>query len=142
MKDENGSDSLAVQLVDEKHWDELVIIIAVVCYYFSYVWFIIALDYQKKKTEKRFLGSKKTDPSVLCSQIQTEEIFQLVNRWVNVLLLFLCCLKGDFLHLYCVFVFLLQSNLWLIYEDRNSVPPFMLLVCLPKNFIYSVLFCP
>ncbi|CAH9122088.1 unnamed protein product [Cuscuta epithymum] len=29
-KDENGSDSLAVQLVDEKHWDELVIIIAVV----------------------------------------------------------------------------------------------------------------
>ncbi|KAM7266821.1 hypothetical protein ACFE04_008987 [Oxalis oulophora] len=29
-KDENGSDSLAVQLVDEKHWDDLVIIIAVV----------------------------------------------------------------------------------------------------------------
>ncbi|VFQ63897.1 unnamed protein product [Cuscuta campestris] len=29
-KDENGSDSRAVQLVDEKHWDELVIIIAVV----------------------------------------------------------------------------------------------------------------
>ncbi|KAF9674989.1 hypothetical protein SADUNF_Sadunf10G0185000 [Salix dunnii] len=29
-KAEDGSDSLAVQLVDEKHWDELVIIIAVV----------------------------------------------------------------------------------------------------------------
>lgn len=29
-KDEKGSDSRAVQLVDEKHWDELVIIIAVV----------------------------------------------------------------------------------------------------------------
>ncbi|KAK6933542.1 GHMP kinase N-terminal domain [Dillenia turbinata] len=29
-KGDNGSDSLAVQLVDEKHWDELVIIIAVV----------------------------------------------------------------------------------------------------------------
>jgi diphosphomevalonate decarboxylase len=29
-KDEGGSDSLAVQLVDEKHWDDLVIIIAVV----------------------------------------------------------------------------------------------------------------
>ncbi|OWM87647.1 diphosphomevalonate decarboxylase MVD2, peroxisomal [Punica granatum] len=29
-KEENGSDSLAVQLVDEKHWDDLVIIIAVV----------------------------------------------------------------------------------------------------------------
>lgn len=29
-KEENGSDSIAVQLVDEKHWDELVIIIAVV----------------------------------------------------------------------------------------------------------------
>ncbi|KAH0685042.1 hypothetical protein KY289_022794 [Solanum tuberosum] len=30
-KEENGSDSIAVPLVDEKHWDELVIIIAVVC---------------------------------------------------------------------------------------------------------------
>ncbi|KAI6669300.1 hypothetical protein NL676_004185 [Syzygium grande] len=29
-KEENGSDSIAVQLADEKHWDELVIIIAVV----------------------------------------------------------------------------------------------------------------
>ncbi|KAK4756104.1 hypothetical protein SAY87_009861 [Trapa incisa] len=29
-KEENGSDSLAVQLVDENHWDDLVIIIAVV----------------------------------------------------------------------------------------------------------------
>ncbi|KAJ0101544.1 hypothetical protein Patl1_05895 [Pistacia atlantica] len=29
-KDENGSDSLAVQLVEEEHWNELVIIIAVV----------------------------------------------------------------------------------------------------------------
>ena len=29
-KDEKGTDSLAVQLADEKHWDELVIIIAVV----------------------------------------------------------------------------------------------------------------
>ncbi|GLT57050.1 hypothetical protein SLA2020_300520 [Shorea laevis] len=29
-KEEDGSDSLAVQLVDEKHWDDLVIIIAVV----------------------------------------------------------------------------------------------------------------
>ncbi|KAD7479938.1 hypothetical protein E3N88_03074 [Mikania micrantha] len=29
-KEDNGSDSLAIQLVDEKHWDELVIIIAVV----------------------------------------------------------------------------------------------------------------
>ncbi|XP_044479016.1 diphosphomevalonate decarboxylase MVD2, peroxisomal-like [Mangifera indica] len=29
-RDENGSDSLAVQLVDEEHWNELVIIIAVV----------------------------------------------------------------------------------------------------------------
>ncbi|XP_009630346.1 diphosphomevalonate decarboxylase 1-like [Nicotiana tomentosiformis] len=29
-KEENGGDSIAVQLVDEKHWDELVIIIAVV----------------------------------------------------------------------------------------------------------------
>ncbi|KAK2401541.1 diphosphomevalonate decarboxylase MVD2, peroxisomal [Trifolium repens] len=29
-KEENGSDSLAVQLADEKHWDDLVIIIAVV----------------------------------------------------------------------------------------------------------------
>ncbi|CAN4114406.1 unnamed protein product [Withania somnifera] len=29
-KEENGSDSIAVPLVDEKHWDELVIIIAVV----------------------------------------------------------------------------------------------------------------
>ncbi|XP_050879335.1 diphosphomevalonate decarboxylase MVD2, peroxisomal-like [Lathyrus oleraceus] len=29
-KEENGSDSLAVQLADEKHWDELVIVIAVV----------------------------------------------------------------------------------------------------------------
>ncbi|XP_057978837.1 diphosphomevalonate decarboxylase 2-like [Malania oleifera] len=28
--DENGSDSIAVQLVDEKHWDDLVIVIAVV----------------------------------------------------------------------------------------------------------------
>lgn len=36
MKDEDGSDSLAVQLVDEKHWDELVIIIAVVCFIFLY----------------------------------------------------------------------------------------------------------
>lgn len=32
FKEENGSDSLAVQLVDEKHWDDLVIIIAVVCF--------------------------------------------------------------------------------------------------------------
>lgn len=31
MKEEDGSDSIAVPLVDEKHWDELVIIIAVVC---------------------------------------------------------------------------------------------------------------
>ncbi|KAF5742515.1 putative diphosphomevalonate decarboxylase [Tripterygium wilfordii] len=30
-KDEDGSDSVAVQLVDEKHWDDLVIVIAVVC---------------------------------------------------------------------------------------------------------------
>ncbi|XP_015169865.1 diphosphomevalonate decarboxylase-like [Solanum tuberosum] len=30
-KEENGSDSIAVPLVDERHWDELVIIIAVVC---------------------------------------------------------------------------------------------------------------
>ncbi|MCD7460025.1 Diphosphomevalonate decarboxylase 2 [Datura stramonium] len=30
-KEENGSDSIAVPLVDEKHWDELVIIISVVC---------------------------------------------------------------------------------------------------------------
>ncbi|WMV23330.1 hypothetical protein MTR67_016715 [Solanum verrucosum] len=30
-KEQNGSDSIAVPLVDEKHWDELVIIIAVVC---------------------------------------------------------------------------------------------------------------
>ncbi|PON37641.1 Diphosphomevalonate decarboxylase [Parasponia andersonii] len=29
-KDENGSDSVAVQLADEKHWDDLVIIVAVV----------------------------------------------------------------------------------------------------------------
>nr|UES73137.1 mevalonate-5-diphosphate decarboxylase [Gymnema sylvestre] len=29
-KEENGRDSIAVQLVDEKHWDELVILIAVV----------------------------------------------------------------------------------------------------------------
>ncbi|KAI5648439.1 hypothetical protein M9H77_34444 [Catharanthus roseus] len=29
-KEENGSDSIAAQLVDEKHWDELVILIAVV----------------------------------------------------------------------------------------------------------------
>ncbi|KAM7463804.1 hypothetical protein LguiA_031925 [Lonicera macranthoides] len=29
-KDEKGSDSIAIQLADEKHWDELVIIIAVV----------------------------------------------------------------------------------------------------------------
>ncbi|XP_021887839.1 diphosphomevalonate decarboxylase MVD2, peroxisomal [Carica papaya] len=29
-QDENGSDSIAVQLADEKHWDDLVIIIAVV----------------------------------------------------------------------------------------------------------------
>ncbi|KAL3838198.1 hypothetical protein ACJIZ3_022789 [Penstemon smallii] len=29
-KEENGSDSIAVQLTDEKHWDDLVIIIAVV----------------------------------------------------------------------------------------------------------------
>ncbi|CAI9091344.1 OLC1v1026352C1 [Oldenlandia corymbosa var. corymbosa] len=29
-KDESGSDSIAVQLADEKHWDELVILIAVV----------------------------------------------------------------------------------------------------------------
>ncbi|XP_073119119.1 diphosphomevalonate decarboxylase 1 isoform X1 [Henckelia pumila] len=29
-KEENGSDSIAVQLADEKHWDDLVIIIAVV----------------------------------------------------------------------------------------------------------------
>uniref|UniRef100_A0A5B6ZC34 Diphosphomevalonate decarboxylase n=1 Tax=Davidia involucrata TaxID=16924 RepID=A0A5B6ZC34_DAVIN len=29
-KDENGSDSIAVQLADEKHWDDLVIVIAVV----------------------------------------------------------------------------------------------------------------
>ncbi|KAK7266000.1 hypothetical protein RIF29_18638 [Crotalaria pallida] len=29
-KEENGSDSVAVQLADEKHWDDLVIIIAVV----------------------------------------------------------------------------------------------------------------
>nr|AID51442.1 mevalonate diphosphate decarboxylase [Astragalus membranaceus] len=29
-KEENGSDSLAVQLADEKHWDDLVIVIAVV----------------------------------------------------------------------------------------------------------------
>ena len=29
-KDDKGTDSLAVQLADEKHWDELVIIIAVV----------------------------------------------------------------------------------------------------------------
>lgn len=33
-KDENGSDSVAVQLADEKHWDDLVIIIAVVGIYF------------------------------------------------------------------------------------------------------------
>lgn len=31
MKEEDGSDSIAVPLADEKHWDELVIIIAVVC---------------------------------------------------------------------------------------------------------------
>nr|AGT17596.1 mevalonate diphosphate decarboxylase [Picrorhiza kurrooa] len=30
LKEENGSDSIAVQLADEKHWDDLVIIIAVV----------------------------------------------------------------------------------------------------------------
>jgi len=31
VKEEDGSDSIAVPLVDEKHWDEIVIIIAVVC---------------------------------------------------------------------------------------------------------------
>lgn len=37
LKEENGSDSIAAQLVDEKHWDELVILIAVVCTCFLYV---------------------------------------------------------------------------------------------------------
>lgn len=37
VKDENGSDSLAVQLVDEEHWNELVIIIAVVCSYSDFL---------------------------------------------------------------------------------------------------------
>ena len=38
LKEKDGSDSLAVQLADEKHWDDLVIIIAVVCSFshFSY----------------------------------------------------------------------------------------------------------
>lgn len=31
VKEKDGSDSLATQLADEKHWDDLVIIIAVVC---------------------------------------------------------------------------------------------------------------
>lgn len=31
LKEKDGSDSLAIQLADEKHWDDLVIIIAVVC---------------------------------------------------------------------------------------------------------------
>lgn len=35
-KDEKGTDSVAVQLTDEKHWDELVIIIAVVCILFLF----------------------------------------------------------------------------------------------------------
>lgn len=35
LKEENGSDSIAVPLVDEKHWDELVILIAVVFYIYS-----------------------------------------------------------------------------------------------------------
>lgn len=37
FKDDKGTDSLAVQLADEKHWDELVIIIAVVCTFFSVI---------------------------------------------------------------------------------------------------------
>lgn len=39
VKEKDGSDSLAIQLADEKHWDDLVIIIAVVCS-FSLTFFI------------------------------------------------------------------------------------------------------
>lgn len=39
-KEENGSDSLAVQLADEKHWDDLVIIIAVVFFLFPFSFFL------------------------------------------------------------------------------------------------------
>lgn len=41
FQDEKGSDSIAVQLADEKHWDELVIIIAVVCTFSSIGSFLI-----------------------------------------------------------------------------------------------------
>lgn len=36
-KDDSGSDSLAVQLADEEHWNDLVVIIAVVCALPAYI---------------------------------------------------------------------------------------------------------
>jgi hypothetical protein len=37
MQKDDGSDSIAVQLADEAHWKDLVIIIAVVCVYLIYI---------------------------------------------------------------------------------------------------------
>lgn len=59
MKDEDGSDSLAVQLVDEKHWDELVIIIAVVCFIFLY--FSMAIVCPKNVTLHLILEHRKRE---------------------------------------------------------------------------------
>ena len=36
LQKDDGSDSIAVQLADEAHWKDLVIIIAVVCVYLIY----------------------------------------------------------------------------------------------------------
>lgn len=54
LQEGNGSDSLAVQLVDEEHWSDLVIIIAVVCTYdlviviaFSAVIYLSFLKYKQ-----------------------------------------------------------------------------------------------
>ena len=37
IQKDDGSDSIAVQLADEAHWKDLVIIIAVVCVYLIYI---------------------------------------------------------------------------------------------------------
>lgn len=117
MKDETGSDSLAVQLVDEKHWDELVIIIAVVCNYFLRISY--CLNYYIRLSKK------------------TEKII------ISVLLLFLCCLKIS-PSLLCFCFPSPVANLWLIYKDRKTET--MLFLFLPfmlpmSSEEFHILFC-
>lgn len=62
VKDENGSDSLAVQLVEEEHWNELVIIIAVVCTYINFPCGIISFEYFYRLLWTLMLPGKYVQP--------------------------------------------------------------------------------